>query len=119
MTMALITNDELVNLRLAWPSIARLAAHARFVGTLDQAVEQIVAEGLAQLTWIHTMRQQHAASRNQREGRYVGVHRGRHLRTRQRLFVVGCVNADVAWALASQRAGEPLPLRRPRYASPT
>lgn len=56
-----------------------------------------------------------AQSRNTREGRYIGVWRGRHLRTRRPIFIVGRPDADVAWALASQRAGRPLPVRRPRY----
>lgn len=60
-----------------------------------------------------------STSRNQREGRYVGVWNGRHLRTRRPIFIVGRPDADVAWALASQRAGRPLayPERRIVYQS--
>jgi hypothetical protein len=53
-------------------------------------------------------------SRNQREGRYIGTCQGRHLRSARPLFAIGQPDNCVAWAEASRRAGEPLPVRRPR-----
>lgn len=53
-------------------------------------------------------------SRNQREGRYVGQWLGRHLRTNRLQFIVGGPYGDLAWSLASKRAGEPLPYPKNR-----
>lgn len=53
-------------------------------------------------------------SRNRREGRYVGNHRGGHLRSNDAPCYYGRPDSCVAWLLASQR-GKPLQARRPRY----
>lgn len=53
-------------------------------------------------------------SRNVREGRYVGAWEGQHTRTARRLFWLGPYS-EVAWVVQSRRAGQPLPIRRPRY----
>jgi hypothetical protein len=58
-------------------------------------------------------------SRNRREGKYVGKHRGRHLRSDARFhFYYGQPDSSVAW-LAASRRGLPLKARRPRYTSKT
>jgi hypothetical protein len=54
------------------------------------------------------------ASRNAREGRYAGWWAGQHTRTARRLFWLG-LHSEMAWVVQSQRAGQPLPVRRPRY----
>jgi predicted transcriptional regulator len=97
--------DDKIEIKLRLPDeLARnLAQFAADVGqTMDELVENA-------LVWMLR------TSRNAREGRYAGKHQGRHLRTRELRYWTGAPYADVAWGLASQRAGEPLPLRRPRY----
>jgi hypothetical protein len=54
-------------------------------------------------------------SRNAREGYYLGRFQGRHTRGPRWLRIR--YDYGVAWAEASRRAGEPLPVRRPRYLS--
>lgn len=102
--------DDKIEIELRLPDeLARnLAQFAHDVGqTMDELVENA-------LTWALQRR----GSRNGREGRYVGKFRGRHLRTTKLLFYGDgriVPDADVAWGEASRRAGEPLPVRRPRY----
>lgn len=54
------------------------------------------------------------ASRNRREGRYVGAWQGKHVRDQGRVFPRGWPDADLAWSALSRRVGYLLPLR-PRY----
>jgi hypothetical protein len=57
-------------------------------------------------------------SRNAREGRYIGACRGRHLRSARPVwFGIDQPDNCVAWAEASRRAGQPLPVGRARYLS--
>lgn len=85
--------------------LAMFAHEARI--TMNELLVQVLAttaEG-----WKLQLRP--TSSRNAREGNYTGAHRGRHLRTTRRAYYCGAPYADVAWALASQRAGQPLPAR--------
>jgi predicted transcriptional regulator len=100
--------DDKIEIELRLPDeLARnLAQFAVDVGqTMDELVENALAWAL-----------QRRDSRNAREGRYIGKFRGRHLRTAKQLrYWFGAPAADVAWSVASHRAGEPQPLRHPRY----
>jgi predicted transcriptional regulator len=105
--------DDKIEIELRLPDeLARnLAQFAVDVGqTMDEIVERALALNVG--AWEARRR----GSRNGREGRYVGKHQGRHLRTSKMMRHWSSMpDADFAWGVASLRAGEPLPLRRPRY----
>lgn len=101
--------DIVVPLRLGDDVLLKLAkiAHEADV-TMNTLVVTIMAMTL------EDYRRARATSRNARQGRYVGVYRGRHLRSNTAFFYFGQPDNSVAWLLAADR-GMKLRARRPGY----
>ena len=86
---------------------------AMFAHSIRRTMNEVVVDILATTAYGWELRRR--GSRRGREGAYVGKWRGQHLRSTSMVFNWGGPRADVAWAVASQRAGAPQPVRKPRY----
>lgn len=86
---------------------------AMFAHSIKRTMNDVVVNILEGTAYGWELRRRR--SRRGREGVYVGKWRGKHLRSTSMVFNFGQPWADVAWAVASQRAGAPQPVRKPRY----